>query len=165
MRTEDVALLLRIRRARERSAERAVVQAKQAASRAAAQRGRIDEAVTAFAAHRRAQEAALSRTLATGPVTGQQLRLAAAQLAGMVADAERLRQSAAQAARREAACADATRGAERALATATRDSFGVSTLQRQVDAATRITAAREADGAMEEVAGLYAVGPRSGARR
>jgi len=164
MRTEDVALLLQIRRARERSAERALVQAQQAASRAAAQRGRIDEAVTSFATHRRAQEVALSRTLAAGPVTGQQLRLAAAQLAGMVADAERLRQNALEAARREAGCADATRGAQRALATATRHSLGVSVLQRQVDAATRIAAAREADGEMEEVAGLYAAGPRGGAR-
>jgi len=164
MRTDDLALLLRIRRARERSAERTLVQAQQALSRAAAQRGRIDEAVTSFAAHRRVQEAALARTLAAGPVTGQQLRLAAAQLAGMVADAERLRQNAVQAARREAACADARRGAERAFATATRDSLGASTLQRQVDAGRRITAAREAEGEMEEVAGLYSVGPRSGAR-
>ena len=164
MRTDDVALMLQIRRARERSAERAFVQAQQAEARAAAQRGRIDEAVTSFAAHRRAQEAALSRTLAAGPVTGQQLRLAAAQLAGMVADAERLRQSAAQAARREAACADATRSAQRVFATATRDSLGVSMLQRQVDVATRIAAAREVDGEMDEVAGLYAAGPRSGTR-
>ena len=164
MRANDVALMLQIRRARERSAERALVQAQQAESRAAAQRGRIDEVVTSFAVHRRGQEAALSRTLAAGPVTGQQLRLAAAQLAGMVAHAERLRQSAAQAARREAACADATRGARRAFAMATRDSLGVSMLRRQVDAVRRIAAAREADGEMEEVAGLYAAGPRSGMR-
>jgi len=164
MRAEDVALVLQIRRARERSAERALVQAQQAASRAAAQRARIDEAMASFAAHRRAREAALSRTLAAGPVSSQQLRLAAAQLAGMVADAERLRQSAAQAARREAACADATRGAQRAFAMATRDSLGVSMLQRQVDAATRIAAAHEADGEMEEVAGLYAAAPRTGMR-
>jgi hypothetical protein len=97
-------------------------------------------------------------------VTGQQLRLAAAQLAGLVADAERLRQNAAQAARREAACADATRGAQRAFAAATRDAHGVSMLQRKVDAATRIAAAREADGEMEEVAGVYAAGPRTGKR-
>jgi len=156
--------MLQIRRARERSAERALVQAQQAESRAAAQRGRIDAAVTSFAAHRRAQEAALSRTLSAGPVTGRQLRLAAAQLAGMVADAERLRQNAAQAAWREAACADATRGARRVFATATRDSLGVSMLQRQVDAATRVAAAREADGETEEVAGLYAAAPRTGMR-
>ena len=164
MRTEDVALLLRIRRARERSAERALLQAQHAASRAAAQRSRIDEAVTSFEKHRRAQEAALSRTLTAGPVTGQQLRLAAAQLAGLVADAERLRQNALQAALREAACADARRGAQRALATAIRDSLGVSTLQHQVDAAARIAAAHEADGEMEEVAGLYRAGRRGGAR-
>jgi len=164
MRSEDVALLLQIRRARERSAERALVQAQQAASRAAAQRARINEAVTSFAAHRRAQEATLSRKLAAGPVSSQQLRLAAAQLAGMVADAERLRQSAIQAARREAVCTDATRGAQRAFATATRDSLGVSMLQRQVNAATRIAAAREADGEMEEAAGLYAAAPQSGMR-
>lgn len=159
MRNDDVTLMLQIRRARERSAERALVQAQQAQSRAAAQRGKSEEAVSSFAAHRRALEAALSQKLAAGPVTGQQLRLAAAQLAGLVADGERLRQNAAQAARREAACADATRGAQRALATATRDSLGVSMLQRKVDAATRIAAAREADGEMEEVAGLYAAGP------
>lgn len=164
MRTDDVALMLQIRRARESSAERALMQAQQAEARAAAQRGRINEALTAFAAHRRAQEAAVSRTLAAGPVTGLQMRLAAAQLAAIVADAERLRQSAEQAARREAACADATRGAQRAFATATRDALGVSMLQRQVDAATRIAAAREADGEMEEAAGLCAAGRLSGAR-
>ena len=164
MRTDDVALMLQIRRARERSAERAWVQAQQAQSRAAAQRGKSEEAVSSFAAHRRAQEAAVSRKLAAGPVTGQQLRLAAAQLAGLVADAERLRQNTVQAARREAACADATRGAQRAFAAATRDAHGVSMLQRKVDAATRIAAAREADGEMEEVAGVYAAGPRTGKR-
>ncbi len=162
MRTDDVALMLQIRRARERSAERALTQAQQAESRAAAQRGRIDEALTAFAAQRRAQEAAVSRRLAAGPVTGQQLRLAAAQLAAIVADAERLRQSAKQAAQRELACADATRGAQRAFGTATRDALGVSMLQRQVDVATRIAVVREADGEMEEVAALYAAGRRTG---
>lgn len=159
MRADDVALMLQIRRARERAAERALVQAQQALSRATAQRGRIDEAVNAFAAQRRARETAVSRTLAAGPVSGLQLRMAAAQLAGIAADAERLRQAALQAARREAACADATRGAQRAFATATRDSLGVSMLQGKVDAATRIALAREADGEMEEVASA-----RAGAR-
>jgi hypothetical protein len=164
MRAEDVALMLQIRRARERSAERALMQARQAESRAAAQRGRIDEAVTAFAAQRRAGERAVSRTLAAGPVTGQQLRVAAAQLAAMLADADRLRHSAEQAARRETVCADATCDAQRACATATRDALGVSMLQRQVDVAARIAAAHEADREMEEVAGLRAAGRRGGAQ-
>jgi hypothetical protein len=164
MRADDVALMLQIRRARERAAERALTQAQQAQSRAAMQRCKIDEAVNAFAAQRRVQEAAVSRTLAAAPVSGLQMRMAAAQLAGIVADAERLRQSAAQAARREAACADVTRGAQRAFATATRDSLGVSMLQRQVDAAARTAAAREADGEMEEVAGLCAANRSIGTR-
>jgi hypothetical protein len=164
MRADDVAVMLRIRQARERKAERALVQAQQAQSRAVAERGRIEEAANAFAAQRRAREAAVSRTLSAGPVTGQQMRMAAAQLAGIAADGERLRQSAAQAARREAACADITRGAQRAFATASRDSLGVSTLQRQVDAARRIAAAREADNEMEEVGGLCTASRSVGAR-
>lgn len=160
MRADDVALMLQIRRARERSAERALMQAQEAESHAAAQRARIDRAVTAFASQRRAHEAAVSRRLASGPVSGLQLRMAAAQLAAIVADAERLRQSAAQAVRREAACADITRDAQRAFATAMRDSHGVSALQREVDAAGRIAAARAADGEMEEAAGLRAAGRR-----
>jgi hypothetical protein len=164
MREDDVAVVLQIRRARERTAERALVQAQQAESRATAQRGSLEEACHAFAAQRRAQEAAVSRTLSAGPVSGQQMRVAAAQLAEIVAEAERLRQSAAQAARREAACSEITRDAQRAFATATRDLLGVSMLQRQVDTARRIAAARDADNEMEEAGGLCAASRSVGAR-
>lgn len=159
MRTDDVARIRQIRQARERAAERALVQAQQAQARAAAQRARIDAALTAFAATRRAREEAVSRTLATGPVSGSQLRMAAAQLAAIAADGERLRQSATQAAQREAACADITRDAQRAFAAASRAALGVTALQGQLDAAARIAEARAADAEMEEVAGSRMAGP------
>jgi Type III secretion protein YscO len=164
MREDDIAVVLQIRRARERTAERALLQAQQAQSDAAAQRGRIEETVNAFATQRGAQEAAVLRTLSAGPVSGQQMRMAAAQLAGIVADAEHLRQNVAEAALREAACAGITRDAQRAFATASRDSLGVSMLQRQVDAARRIAAAREVDNEMEEVAALCTASRSAGAR-
>jgi len=154
MRTDDVAVVLRIRRAREHSAERALVQAQQAVSRASVQRGKTEDAVAAFAIQRRAQEETVLRTLSAGLVTSQQMRVAAAHLAGIVAHAESLRQSAVRAAQQEAACTDIARGAQQAFAAATRDCLGVSTLHRQVDAAERIATGREADRNMQEVAGV-----------
>lgn len=158
MRSDDVGRILQIRQARERAAERALVQARQAEARAAAQRGRIDDALAQFAEQRRAREEAVSRSLASGPVTALQIRLAAAKLAAIAADGERLRQGAAQAARREAACAEITRDAERGFASASRDALGVTALQRELDTASRRAEARKADAQMEEAAGSRAPG-------
>lgn len=154
MTPDDIGVLLRIKRAREEAAEVALRQAHAAQSRAARARGRAEQAATDFVAERRVQEAAIYRSLTTGPIPAQKLRQAAAQLSGITAYAEVLAQRAAQAVRHEAACAETSGTAQRAHARAVRDSLGVTTLHQRLDAAARAGQEQSRDAELEELAAL-----------
>jgi hypothetical protein len=95
MTPNDIAVLRRIKRAREQRAELALRQAQAAQLRAVKACERADLAAE-FAVERRGQEASVYRELAAGPIPGQRLRQAAAQLSGIVVYAEVLGQRATQ---------------------------------------------------------------------
>jgi hypothetical protein len=154
MHSDDVAVVLQIRRARERSTGAALLRAQQMVLRATAQRGDSERAVAAFALQRQAREAAVSRTLTAGPISAHQLRMAAAELAGIAAHAESLRQTVTRAVREEAACVTDARTAQTGFAAATRAALGVSALHERVDAAARRASVRKADSRIEDPAGI-----------
>jgi hypothetical protein len=154
MTANDIAVLVRIKQAREQRAETALRQAHSAQLRAVKARHRAELAAAEFAEERPAQEAAVYRALAAGPISGQQLREAAAQLSGIVAYAEVLGQRAAQAAHHETACAETSSAARRGHAIAVRDSLGVAMMGERLDAAMRSAADRSHDTEMEELAAL-----------
>lgn len=151
MRPDDVAILLRVKRAREERAETALRQALSAQSRAVKARGRAAQAADDFARQRPEQEAAIYRMLSAGPIPAQLLRQAAAQLADLVAHAEILGQRLAQAARHEAACAESSAAAQTAHAATIRESLGTAAMGQQVDAAHRAAEERQRDAELEEL--------------
>lgn len=164
MTANDIAVLVRIKQAREQRAETASRQAHSAQLRAVKARRRAELATAEFAEERPAQEAAVYRTLAAGPISGQRLREATAQLSGIVAYADVLGQRAVQAAQHEAACAETSSAARRSHATAVRDSLGVSMMRERLDAAVRSAADRSHDTEMEELAALSDPAPPGCAR-
>jgi hypothetical protein len=151
MTPDDVAVLLRVKRAREQRAETALRQAMSAQSRAGKARGRASQAAEDFARQRPEQEAAIYRVLTAGPIPVQLLRQAAAQLSGLVAHAEVLGQRLAQAARHEAACAEVSAAAQAAHAAAIRESLGTAAMGQQVDTAHRVAAEQSRDAELEEL--------------
>jgi hypothetical protein len=151
MSPDDIAAVLRIKRAREQSAEAALRHAQAAQLRAGTARGRAERAAAAFAAERPAQEAAVHRVLAAGPIPVQRLRQAVAQLSGIAAFAEVLAQRTAQAVRHEATCAEASLTARRAHAKTVRDSLAVATLHQRIDAAARAATEQSHDAELEEM--------------
>jgi Type III secretion protein YscO len=164
MTPHDIAVLVRIKQAREQCAEAALRQAHSAQLRAVKARGRAELAAAEFAEERPAQEAAVYRALVAGPIPGQRLREAAVQLSGIVAYAEMLGQRTAQAAQHETACAETSAAARRAHATAVRDSLGAATMQQRLDAAMRSATERSHDTDMEESAALRDPAPPGCAR-
>jgi hypothetical protein len=152
MQTDDIAVLLRIKQARQQRAETALRLAQAAQLRAVKARGRAELAAAEFATERPAKEAAVYRTLTAGPIPGQLLRQAAAQLSGIVAYAEVLGQRVAQAGRHEGACAETSIAAQRAHAAALRDSLGTTTMHQRLDAAARVATQHHHDAELEELA-------------
>jgi Type III secretion protein YscO len=165
MTADDIAALLQIKQAREQRAERALRQAQAAQLRAVRARTRADLATAAFAVERRGQEEAVYRVLSAGPIPGQRLRQAAAQLSGIAAHADMLGQRAAQATRHETACVDTSDAARRMYASASRESLGVASLHGQLAAATRATAEQSHDMELEEAAALRDAAMASRAQR
>jgi hypothetical protein len=164
MTANDIAVLERIKQAREQRAEIALRQAHSAQLRAVRARGRAEQAAAQFAEERPAQEAAVYRALAAGPISGQRPREAAAQLSGIVAYADVLGQRATQAAQHETACAETSSAARRRHATAVRDSLGVAMMRERLGAAARSAADRSHDTEMEELAALSDPAPPGCAR-
>jgi len=161
MTTDDIAMLLRIKRAREQRAEVALQQAQTARVNAVKARGLAEQAVEDFAQQRPAQEAAIYRPLIAGPLPGPRLRQAAAQLSGIAAHGEMLRQLVAQAARHETACAQTSATAQSEHAAAMRASLGAAMMHQRLDAAQRMADERHQDADLEEVASRCRLGSRS----
>ena len=154
MSPDDIAALLRIKQAREQRAEHALRQAQAAQLRAVRARARADLAAAEFLVERRGQEEAVYRVLSAGPIPGQRLRQAAAELSGIAAHADMLGQRAAQATRHETACVETSDAARRMYASASRESLGVASLQEQLAAAARAAAEQSHDMELEESAAL-----------
>ncbi len=152
MTPDDIAVLLRIKQAREQHAETALRQASAAQLRVVKARGQADLAAADFATIRPAQEAAVYRALAAGPIEGHQLRQAAAQLSGIVAYAEVLGQRAAQAARHATTCAEALATARHTRAAALRDTLGAETMHQRLAMVVLEAAQHRHDAELEELA-------------
>lgn len=150
----DIAVLRRIKQAREQRTELALRQAQAAQLRAVKARERANLAAVEFAVERRGQEASVYRELAAGPIPGQRLRQAAAQLSDIAAYAEVLGQRAAQAAPHEIACAETSGAARRVHASALRESLAVATLHQRIAAAARVATEQMRDIELEEAAAL-----------
>jgi hypothetical protein len=154
MTSDDIALLLRIKRAREQRAERTLRQAQAAQLRAVRAQDRADRAVAEFAAERRGQEDAVYQSLAAGPIPSQRVRQAAAQLSSIAAYAEMLGKRAAQAAQHEIACVETSGTARRGHASALRESLAIATLRQRLAATARAAAEQSDDMQREELAAL-----------
>jgi hypothetical protein len=150
---DDIAAVLRIKRAREQSAEVSLRHAQAAQHRAATVRGRAEQAAAEFAAQRPGQEAAVHRMLSAGPIPPQRLRQAVAQLSSIAALEVVLVQRTAQAVQHETACAEASGTAQRAHAKAVRDSLAVATLHQRIDAAAQAAEEQSRDAELEEMTG------------
>ena len=153
MNSDDIDVLLRIKRAREQQAGIALHRARAACARATKACGRAEVAVAGFAAARPAEEAAIYRHLTAGPVPVHRLRYAAAQLSEIAAQAEALRQRLAQAGQHAEAC-DVTREAARGKhVTAQREVMGASAALARLDVAAYEAGERRQDAELEELAG------------
>lgn len=153
MYSDDIDVLLRIKRAREQRAEIALHQAQAACVRARKAHGRAEAAVTDYAATRPVDEAAIYRSLTAGPVAAYQLRRAAAQLSEIAAQAEVLRQRLVQAGEHEAACDTTSEAARGTHATASREVMGASAARTRLDLAAHVARERFQDAELEELAG------------
>jgi hypothetical protein len=154
MTPDDIAALLRIKQAREQRAEHALRQGQAAQLRAVRARARADLAAAEFAVERRGQEEAVYRMLYAGPIPGQRLRQAAAQLSGIAAYGDMLGQRVTQAARHETACVETSSATRRTYASASREALGVASLHQRLTAATRTATEQSHDMEVEESAAL-----------
>jgi len=152
MRPDDVAALRRVKQAREERAKAEFGRAQSAELRAVKVRARAGQAMADFAVERHAQEAAVHRALSAGPIPGQRLRQAAAQLSELAAQADILRQREREAARHEAACIETSQAARRAYAASLREALAVTALQHELDAAARVSSEQQHNREMDEVA-------------
>jgi hypothetical protein len=148
----DIATLLRIKRAREQRAEVALQQAQTARTQAVKAREAAEQAADGFGRQRPAQETAIYRLLTAGPVPGSQLRLAAAQLSGIAAHSQTLRQQVVQATRDETICGQTSATAQNEHAAAMRASLGAAMMRQRLDAAQREADEQHQDADLEEVA-------------
>jgi hypothetical protein len=153
MTPDDIATLLRIKRAREQRAEVALQQAQTARTRAVKAREAAEQAADVFRRQRPAQETAIYRLLTAGPLPGSRLRLAAAQLSGIAAHGQMLRQQVLQAARDETTRGQTSATAQSEHATAMRASLGAAMMHQRLDSAQREADEQHQDADLEEVAG------------
>ena len=94
MSLEQIDVLLRIKRARERRAIATAARARVAVNRAEAACQQADRAVADYAVRRPAQEAEIYALLRTGPLPSRAIQTAAARLTGLAAYGSVLKQQA-----------------------------------------------------------------------
>lgn len=154
MRTDEIAALLRIKRARELQAEMALRRAEGASLRARKMRHRAEEAKARQAAQLPAQEAAIYRALADGPIPARRLWQAMSELSALAAYSRLLAERAAQAERHEARCATALAARRRAQAEANGEVLGAEAIQHRLETEGHARVERFLEGEIEEIATL-----------
>ena len=151
MHPDDAAALHRVKQAREQRAKAELGRAQSAQLRAAKVRARAEQATADFAVERHAQEAAVHRALSAGPIPGQRLRQAAAELSELAAQADILRQRSRDASRHEAACIETSQAARRTYTASLREALAVAALQHEVDTAARASAEQQHNRELDEL--------------
>jgi ABC-type transporter Mla subunit MlaD len=151
MHPDDAAALHRVKQAREQRAKTEFGRAQSAELRAAKVRARAEQAAVDFAVERHAQEADVHCALSAGPIPGQRLRQAAAELSELAAQADILRQRSRDAVRHEAACIQTSQAAQRTYAASLREALAVAALQQELDTAARASAEQQHNRELDEL--------------